>query len=534
MVSNGCKKRGMLLVPTVMLVFLVAAVYNAQAAVLTGLVTRNGMPCPNARVVLKDALVLDPKPTISVLTDANGYYYFDNLIRDYFYLLAVNAVDAVAQKDILVNTNEDYVIRNIDLVYGIITPPYDDFSGSSDELIYDSFTNPDGKWEYLDTERYTGTTYTVTDLSSTSATIENGIVKINPYPKKGGIRSKDPMPAVATYEFTFPQRCLGIDNFPCQGFAIIKNTVSGHHNIIEIQDQKKPSAAPQLNVIVEGVKSPNITPGSYPVKVKIVRTYDWFDVYINGSLSYSAVNSNILDDAYIYLYGHEEVEVELLPGYNVGLPTFAFPTFAYFDDIRVGIVEPYNPLKISDVKSSDSGRIVTVPDVIVTASFADAFWVENPDRSAGIKVISNAKPAVGSKVLINGKLVKDNREAAIELFDMLSEPGSTVPSPVAITGKTAGELDKAGAAAQGLLVKSAGKITEVVKDATDTYVLGYYLDDGSSLTIGEHKGIYVMVDPSFNLPASQVDVGQFRVAVGPLTVYVVDEHPHPAIMATQP
>jgi len=186
-------------------------------------------------------------------------------------------------------------------------------------------------------------------------------------------------------------------------------------------------------------------------------------------------------------------------------------------------------MPLSQVRAAPHATPVALGDAIVTASFSDAFWIESPDRSSGLKIVSPAKPAVGEKVIVVGNVIRLNKEVLLLANNVITAGNYTVPNPIAITGKTAAEFDKAGASAQGLFVKTAGTVTAVTKNINNK-VTGYFLDDGSGIPgNGIHKGLYVIVDPAWNI--SEDIVGTFQVATGPLTVAVQNGNIIPSVRA---
>jgi alkaline phosphatase len=186
-----------------------------------------------------------------------------------------------------------------------------------------------------------------------------------------------------------------------------------------------------------------------------------------------------------------------------------------------------NPKTLAEARSSESNEMLSIYNAVVTASYDDAFWVERADRSAGIKVISSAKPVKGKKVDIIGRIVKENREVAILATSVVDAGVRDTLPPVGITGKVAAELDKSGATAQGMLVKVAGIATALTRDVNNK-INGYFLDDGAGLAgNGTNKGLYVMLDPNGDNSASIE--GTFIEETGPLTVVEMNGNPLPAI-----
>lgn len=468
--------------------------YDSFTATITGMVTKEGNPVANIRVIAEGA------STVSAKSGSDGRYTISGLTPG-DYQLTFNGIRAVPQTGIAVDAKVLQVIKNVDLLYGY-TPVYDDFSGT--EL-------NSNKWELFNSDGG--------DATGTLATPIGGILNIEPNGKRAGIISKEAFPRIAEYEYQLPRKFTGTN----QCFCIIKDNASGYANYVDLQDEGSTAYAPYMNCFIDGSKfwqSYVLTSYPYPTTVTVLRTGNYYDIYLNGDLLRETITDKIPDAAYIYMYGFE---------------ASGTTTVAYFDNIRAGAAVPVAKSTIADSKSVAPGTLLHLPEAVVIASFGDAFWVENTDRSAGMKVISSTKPTVGKKVIIAGKVQLINNEAVITEPETLITGNGTVPPAIAITGKVAGEFNKGGASAQGMLVKVSGTVTEVTKD-TNNYLTGYYLDDGSGLTDGQgHKGLYVIVDPSWKISAdSTVSVGQFKTKTGPLTVYAGGSTPIPAVRSIDP
>lgn len=477
---------------SVILVLVLCTGLFAQTTI-TGVVTRGGIPCPNARVVLSDNF---GATTLTARTDANGNYSFPDVIIFFGteFTITFNAINAVPVINQAVDTSlESPIIVDVDLTYGK-TPLLDDFSGTAVDM-YDELTNPTGKWEFFNS---TGET----DGIVVNAT--DGILNIEPVTGRAGIISRSTFPKYASYEFVLPKRYVGTN----QCFTIIKDKVSNYANFIDIQDEAASSTSPYLQCFdASGTKFLAATGlPAYPTRIIVLRTGNYYDVFANGSWYGMGSTDTIPDEAFIYMYGYEAE---------------GGTTTAYFDDIRAGTTVPVTFSSIANARTAANNTLLSINNAIVTASYNDCFYVEAADRSAGIKVESTAKPAKGSNALISGKIVRQNREVVLQATEVITGGSSTVPFAVAVTGKTAAELDKDGASAQGLIVKVAGTVSEPPTN-DGTKVTGFYLDDGSGIIAGTHKGIYVKLDPSMNLPLGIINSGDFITREGPLSVYMAD------------
>ncbi|MEN6372526.1 MAG: carboxypeptidase-like regulatory domain-containing protein [Armatimonadota bacterium] len=482
----------------------------SYASTVSGTVTRGGVPCPNARVVLTQ----DGTPTAAVLTDANGNYIFSSVALGSYTLTfnAINAVPVIGDNSFdVTGLDDEHVTVDMNLTYGC-TPLYDDFSGAQVDM-YDALTNPTGKWEYLNAVP------DATSLDVTAVSTENGMLNIAPQPVRGGIISTTAFPKYGSYECVLPRHWTGQSySVANQCFCLTKDKDSWGSSI-DLQDQGSSTAYPTMNCWSNGTKFWQGSPCLYPAKVTVLRTGKYLDVFVNNVWISSYTSDTVADTAYIYLYGYEK-------------ETSTTKTIAYFDDIKAGATVPVTLNTVAEARAAAADASVTISNVVVTASFANAFWVENTDRSSGIKVISTAKPAVGQKATISGKIVKQNNEVALQATDILKGGSFTVPA-VAVTGKVSKELDKAGASAQGLFVKVAGKVSET-PDNDGTYITGYYLDDGSGIAVGTHKGLYVKLADSVKLPVGMINTGDFLTRTGPLTVFMADSTtPVPSVITTE-
>ncbi len=160
---------------------------------------------------------------------------------------------------------------------------------------------------------------------------------------------------------------------------------------------------------------------------------------------------------------------------------------------------------IADAKSRLNGELVSVAGPVVTGSFGSYFYIEEPDRSSGIKVsiMSGSAPAVGSVVGVTGSINLLNGEREISATSVKSYGTAPVPKPVGLSNISlgGGSLNAAtpgiyggiGLNNIGLLVTCWGKVTQVVQSSgVYSYV---YIDDGSSIRdgAGSYKGIRVDV-----------------------------------------
>ena len=172
------------------------------------------------------------------------------------------------------------------------------------------------------------------------------------------------------------------------------------------------------------------------------------------------------------------------------------PNIGAFQD-----VDP--PVTIQGAQNLVDGTTVEISNVVVTAVFPDAFYIQNPDRTAGIKVLmSNAPVSEGEWVSITGVISTSNGERQIV------QPSVTISFTVAsiaagplgvsnrqlggspIGGPSNGVNEGVGLNNVGLLVRTWGNVTNVVA-GTDPRII---IDDGSRV------GVTILVPTGTSLP----------------------------------
>lgn len=126
------------------------------------------------------------------------------------------------------------------------------------------------------------------------------------------------------------------------------------------------------------------------------------------------------------------------------------------------------------------------------ATFLDGFFIEEPDRTAGVKVVGAADPAAvvnGDRVTVTGILAGEPGKLYIQADSVARVAGTTL-APV-------GTINRSANTTSGLLAKVWGNVTYVDASEVPTY---FYVDDGSNLADGSgNSGIRVdtskMADP---------------------------------------
>lgn len=142
---------------------------------------------------------------------------------------------------------------------------------------------------------------------------------------------------------------------------------------------------------------------------------------------------------------------------------------------------------IVEAKDYPDNTIISISGKHVAARSALAYWIEESDRTSGIKVNSSSVPEPGSLADVIGKLVTVAGERYLDPISEHIGNLSLAPKPIgmlqpalggsALNDYTPGVEGAAGPNNIGLLVRIWGKVTAV----GDTY---YYVDDGSAVKDG--------------------------------------------------
>lgn len=183
----------------------------------------------------------------------------------------------------------------------------------------------------------------------------------------------------------------------------------------------------------------------------------------------------------------------------------------------------WNPMSCGAIKQSTDGTEVLLIGKVVTAGtnlLGTELYVEEEDRSSGVKVLTGVEAPVGSVVNVYGRLAVDDGERALVETDVavVSATG-TVPDPVHVVGKAIGGPDfnqftpgipgSDGTYNLGLLINASGQVTAVEAGA-------FWINDGSG-RVGEggKLGIKVISD-------ARVSIGAMVRVTGISAAYVDD------------
>lgn len=170
------------------------------------------------------------------------------------------------------------------------------------------------------------------------------------------------------------------------------------------------------------------------------------------------------------------------------------------------------PVDIAGAKKLANGVIAQISGVVVSAVFPDCFYIEDPKRTSGLKVImSTPSVSEGQFVNVTGTMTTLNDERQIINASVSTAPGASANlGPLAMpnlmvgggptAGSTTGVANGVGLSNIGLLVKTWGRVIQTGTSSGSYFVL----DDGSGV------GVKVRVPSGSGLPA----VGAFVEAVG--------------------
>lgn len=145
---------------------------------------------------------------------------------------------------------------------------------------------------------------------------------------------------------------------------------------------------------------------------------------------------------------------------------------------------------IGGALASSGGVAFSLSGKVVVATQPGVFWMEEPNRTAAVKVLSNAAVAVGDIVNVGGIFTRSGSQRAIYATTFNDLGPGTMPKPLFMpirslggTGPnvaTPGVTTTKGLYNIGMLVKVAGVVTYA--DTSDPAAKFFYVNDGSGLT----------------------------------------------------
>ncbi len=150
---------------------------------------------------------------------------------------------------------------------------------------------------------------------------------------------------------------------------------------------------------------------------------------------------------------------------------------ATWDDLKIAVGAllpgPAVPVaSVAEAKSQADGTAVSLSDAEVTRAFDGFFYIEDAGRASGIRVVSGASVAPGSKASVVGVLATEGGERKLVASSVTASAGTPTIRPLGI-GNAAIDPNL-GASTVGLLVKTWGRVTQ-----TPAQDWGYIpIDDG--------------------------------------------------------
>jgi hypothetical protein len=205
------------------------------------------------------------------------------------------------------------------------------------------------------------------------------------------------------------------------------------------------------------------------------------------------------------------IPLSLVPGRTYQVWVKAVDNFGW-ETAPVGstgvTVAQLEPVRVGVAKMLADGEPVLLQPVVVSAVFGDHYYVQEMDRSSGLRVEGVAPAGPGHRVSLRGLMGSVGGERRLVDAEVVSSPvAGSVPVPVALSGRdlggtalgpfTAGVSGGVGLNNVGLYVRVWGMVTEVSGT-------GFRLSDGSV-----SGGVWVE-SGTFHRPG----VGEFAVVSG--------------------
>ncbi len=178
---------------------------------------------------------------------------------------------------------------------------------------------------------------------------------------------------------------------------------------------------------------------------------------------------------------------------------------------------PINAGSIREVKEQqDSTSVSLSGSAVVTGKFNGFFYVEDPLRTSGIKVMSSASVAVGDAVSLIGTVATVDGERCICGATITSRASADEITPLGMPGKALA-LGK-GPDVTGLLVRIFGTVS--YRAPNGSYI---YVDNGSELRDGTgQQGVRVLLTGPADPISTEIVPGQFVAVTGVAAMAAVD------------
>lgn len=183
---------------------------------------------------------------------------------------------------------------------------------------------------------------------------------------------------------------------------------------------------------------------------------------------------------------------------------------------------------ISEAKQLATGSLVAISGKVVSGSFTGFFYIQEPNRSSGIKVLSSVIPTSGSSVDVVGSISVVDGERQLNASSVSSSYTDFSSSPLKPLGIRGDLLGGASAGNQvpgitggrglnniGLLSTTWGKVTSIVSD-------GFYIEPRQAVSVKVFSGS--LTKPSVNryviitgISTVELSSGAIRRAILPRT-----------------
>ena len=156
-------------------------------------------------------------------------------------------------------------------------------------------------------------------------------------------------------------------------------------------------------------------------------------------------------------------------------------TDAVWDNISIvggGDINPVPVGSTSAAKSAADGTMVELSGIntpVVTAVFDGCFYVEDANRTSGIKVVSGLAVEIGDAVEIRGAVTTDGSERYINALDVKVTSSDNDLAPLGMNNRASAPA--VGLSSIGLLTTIWGEVLSVSDDGAYCYV-----DDGSGVS----------------------------------------------------
>ncbi|MDH7602047.1 MAG: hypothetical protein QHI38_07855, partial [Armatimonadota bacterium] len=125
--------------------------------------------------------------------------------------------------------------------------------------------------------------------------------------------------------------------------------------------------------------------------------------------------------------------------------------------------------RIAEATDNPDGTVVIIDQPkIVTGVFGSVFYIQEPDRTRGLRIESNASVALGDLVRVAGRLAVSDGERCLRDAEVVKQGSGAAPKPVALRISDIGgsapdsytpSIGGTGAYNIGLLVRTMGRVT---------------------------------------------------------------------------